>query len=67
MALAIAAQLLDLREEPGVRLAAVEERDLVGGRRLDEGAADEERSAEDEKSQSEPIASRRRSTSWSVL
>ena len=65
MALAIAAQLLDLREEPGVRLAAVEERDLVG--RLDEGAADEERSAEDEKSQSEPIASRRRSTSWSVL
>ena len=67
MALAVAAQLLDLREEPGVRLAAIEERDLVAGRRPDEGAADEERSAENEKSQSEPIASRRRSTSSSVL
>jgi hypothetical protein len=67
VALAVAAQLLDLREEPGVGLAAVEERDLVAGRRLDERAADEERSAENEKSQSEPIASRRRSTSSSVL
>jgi hypothetical protein len=64
---AVAAQLLDLREEIRVRLAAVEERDLVVSGRLDDRAADEERPAEDEELQSEAIASRSRSTSSSML
>ena len=49
-AVAVAVQLLDLREEVGVRLAAVEGRDLVaaGERGLDQGVADELRPAEQE-------------------
>ena len=69
LAVAVAAQPLDLREEVGVRLPAVEERELVpaGERRLDEGTADELRSAEDEELQSSPRAASSRSTSSAVL
>jgi len=49
-AVAVAADLLELREEAGVPLAAVEERELVaaGGGALDEVAAEEGRAAEDQ-------------------
>jgi len=65
----IAAQLLGLGKELGVRLAAVEERRLVSRSegRLDDRPAEEPRAAEDEELQSDEIASRSRSTSSSVL
>jgi hypothetical protein len=68
-AAAVAAELLCLGEELGIRSTAVEERQLVAGRegRLCYGAADELRPAEDQELQSEEIASRSRSTSSSVL
>jgi hypothetical protein len=66
VAVAIAAQLLDLREELRIRLSAVEQRQLVIAREgaFDDRAAEELRAAEDQKSQS---ASSRRSTSPAVL
>ena len=65
----IAAQLLGLGKELGVRLAAVEERRLVscGEGGLDDRPAEEPRAAEDEELQTDEIASRSRSTSSSVL
>jgi hypothetical protein len=66
VAVAIAAQLLDLGEEVRVRQAAVEQRDVVAAREraLDDRAAEELRAAEDQSSDS---ASSTRSTSASVL
>ena len=50
VAVAVAAQLLDVREQLGPRLAAVEERHVVAAfeRRVDDVAAEELRSAENE-------------------
>jgi hypothetical protein len=71
VAVAIAAQLLGLREQLGVRLAAVEERDLVAllERVLDDGTAEELRPAEDEQPHAaiSSSAASRPSTSSSVL
>ena len=67
---AIADHVLDLREDPGVRPTAVEERQLVAGseRRFDERPADELRAAENEDLHtSSATPTRRRSTSSSVL
>ena len=60
-AVAVAAQLLDLGKELGVRLATVEERDLVAARerRLDRRAAEELRPAEDEQSHAINLVARR--------
>ena len=69
-AVAVAEDVLDLGEEPGVRPAAMEERQLVarGERRLDERTADELGAAEDEDPHtSSATPARRRSTSSSVL
>ena len=69
-AVAVADDVLDLREDPGVRAAAVEQRRLVAGseRRLDERAADELGAAENEDLHtSSATPARRRSTSSSVL
>jgi hypothetical protein len=65
----VAAQLLDLREELGVRHTPVEERHLVsaGERRLDDGAAEELRPAEDEELHSASSSPSSRSTSSAVL
>jgi hypothetical protein len=62
----IAAQLLRFREELGVRLAPVEQRQLVPTRerRLGDGPAQELRAAQDQKADS---ASSRPSTSSAVL
>ena len=53
VAVAVAAKLLDLRKELGVRLAAVEERQLVaaGERGLGDGAPEELRTAEQQQPQ----------------
>ena len=69
VAVAVAAQLLGLREEPGVRLPAGEDRDLVPARerRLDDRAAEEHRAAEDEQPHSASSAASSRSTSSAVL
>jgi hypothetical protein len=50
VAIAIAAQLLELRKELGPRLAAVEERDIMAARerRSDDVAAEEDRATEDQ-------------------
>jgi hypothetical protein len=66
VAVAVSAELLDVREQVGVCLSAIEERDVVPDRerRVDDRAAEELRPAEDQKSDS---ASTRRSTSASVL
>ena len=66
---AIAPELLDVRVELRVRLAAVEQRHLVAARerRLDDRAPEEPRPAEDEEPHCSPSASSRRSTSCAVL
>ena len=69
-AVPVAEDVLGLGKEAGVRLAAVEERQLVarGERRLDDRAADELRAAENEDlHRSSATPARRRSTSSSVL
>ena len=66
---AVAAELLGVGEELGVRRAAIEERQLVPApeRRLDHRTPDELGSAEDEQPHSSASPSRRRSTSDAVL
>jgi hypothetical protein len=66
VAVSVSVEPLDVREQLGVRLPAVEERDVVPARegRVDNCAAEELRPAEDQKSDN---ASSRRSTSPSVL
>ena len=69
-AVAVAEHVLDLREEAGIREAAVEEGELVTCLEpcLDESAPDELRAAEDEDPHSSPVTpASRRSTSSSVL
>jgi hypothetical protein len=66
VAVAVSAELLDVREQVGIRVSAIEERDIVPDRerRVDDRAAEELRPAEDQKADR---ASSRRSTSSSVL